>query len=155
MLFPFRLRRIKDLESKLAERDAMIRVLQKHTYDKADSSSSSGVGSYQAAHSSHSSASADHHTALTTTPELGKRSLYSRDESFRQSHEKCFYTVNSVLSGGSGYGSTGSYGVTDSYKYRKQGSFEQTNKSLDDQLKELDSQLLSKVSKIDSVIISS
>ncbi|XP_029176914.1 uncharacterized protein LOC114945006 [Nylanderia fulva] len=114
--------RMKDLESKLAERDAMIRVLQKHTYDKVDSSSSSGVGSYPAAHSSHSSTSADHHTALTSTPEL----------------------VSSVLGGGSGYGSTGSYGVTDSYKYRKQGSFEQTNKSLDDQLKELDSQLLSK-----------
>lgn len=64
--------RMKDLESKLAERDAMIRVLQKHTYDKADSSSSSGVGSYPAAHSSHSSTSADHHTALTSTPELGK-----------------------------------------------------------------------------------
>lgn len=63
---------MKDLESKLAERDAMIRVLQKHTYDKADSSSSSGVGSYPAAHSSHSSTSADHHTALTSTPELGK-----------------------------------------------------------------------------------
>ncbi|XP_011874418.1 PREDICTED: uncharacterized protein LOC105565657 isoform X2 [Vollenhovia emeryi] len=114
--------RMKDLESKLAERDAMIRVLQKHTYDKADSSSSSGVGSYPAAHSSHSSTSADHHTVLTSTPEL----------------------VSSVLGGGSGYGSTGSYGVSDSYKYRKQGSFEQTNKSLDDQLKELDSQLLSK-----------
>ncbi|KAI4484651.1 hypothetical protein M0804_007217 [Polistes exclamans] len=113
--------RMKDLESKLAERDAMIRVLQKHTYDK-DNSSSSGVGSYPAAHSSHSSTSADHHTALTSTPEL----------------------VSSVLGAGSGYGSTGSYGVTDSYKYRKQGSFEQTNKSLDDQLKELDSQLLSK-----------
>lgn len=64
--------RMKDLESKLAERDAMIRVLQKHTYDK-DSSSSSGVGSYPAAHSSHSSTSADHHTALTSTPELGKK----------------------------------------------------------------------------------
>ncbi|XP_012225084.1 serine-rich adhesin for platelets-like [Linepithema humile] len=114
--------RMKDLESKLAERDAMIRVLQKHTYDKADSSSSSGVGSYPAVHSSHSSTSADHHTTLTSTPEL----------------------VSSVLGSGSGYGSTGSYGVTDSYKYRKQSSFEQTNKSLDDQLKELDSQLLSK-----------
>lgn len=66
---------MKDLESKLAERDAMIRVLQKHTYDKADSSSSSGVGSYPAAHSSHSSTSADHHTALTSTPELGKKKL--------------------------------------------------------------------------------
>lgn len=121
--------RMKDLESKLAERDAMIRVLQKHTYDKADSSSSSGVGSYPAAHSSHSSTSADHHTALTSTPEL----------------------VSSVLGGGSGYGSTGSYGVTDSYKYRKQGSFEQTNKSLDDQLKELDSQLLSKDSLIQAL----
>ncbi|XP_066581156.1 angiomotin-like 2a isoform X2 [Prorops nasuta] len=97
--------RMKDLESKLAERDAMIRVLQKHTYDK-DSSSSSGVGSYPAAHSTHS--------------------------------------MSSVLGGGSGYGCTSSYGVADSYKYRKQGSFEQTNKSLDDQLKELDSQLLSK-----------
>lgn len=56
--------------------------------------------------------------------------------------------MSSVLSGGSSYGSTGSYGVSDSYKYRKQGSFEQTNKSLDDQLKELDSQLLSKVRRI-------
>lgn len=61
---------MKDLESKLAERDAMIRVLQKHTYDKE--SSSSGVGGYQAAHSTHSSTSADHHTALTSTPELGE-----------------------------------------------------------------------------------
>lgn len=26
--------RVKDLESRLAERDAMIKVLQKHTYDK-------------------------------------------------------------------------------------------------------------------------
>ncbi|XP_074104558.1 uncharacterized protein LOC141531003 isoform X2 [Cotesia typhae] len=113
--------RLKDLESKLAERDAMIRVLQKHTYDK-DSSSSSGMGSYPAVHSSHSSTSADH-TGLTGTPEL----------------------VSSVLGGTSGYGSTGtSFGVTDSYKYRNQGSFEQTNKSLGDQLKELDSQLLSK-----------
>ena len=120
--------RMKDLESKLAERDAMIRVLQKHTYDK-DSSSSSGVGSYPAAHSSHSSTSAEHHTALASTPEL----------------------VSSVLGGGSGYGSTGSYGVPDSYKYRKQGSFEQTNKSLDDQLKELDSQLLSKDSLIQAL----
>lgn len=68
--------RMKDLESKLAERDAMIRVLQKHTYDKADSSSSSGVGSYPAVHSSHSSTSADHHTTLTSTPELGKRIVF-------------------------------------------------------------------------------
>lgn len=71
-------RRMKDLESKLAERDAMIRVLQKHTYDK-DSSSSSGVGSYPAAHSTHSSTSADHHTVLTSTPELGD---YHRFEKF-------------------------------------------------------------------------
>lgn len=56
--------------------------------------------------------------------------------------------MSSVLGSGSGYGSTGSYGVTDSYKYRKQSSFEQTNKSLDDQLKELDSQLLSKVKMV-------
>lgn len=62
-----------------------------------------------------------------------------------------FLKVSSVLGGGSGYGSTASYGVTDSYKYRKQGSFEQTNKSLDDQLKELDSQLLSKVGRITKV----
>lgn len=75
---------MKDLESKLAERDAMIRVLQKHTYDK-DSSSSSGVGSYPAAHSSHSSTSADHHTALTSTPELGKISdavLFSKTSNY-------------------------------------------------------------------------
>lgn len=73
----FLFHRMKDLESKLAERDAMIRVLQKHTYDK-DSSSSSGVGSYPAAHSSHSSTSADHHTALTSTPELGKKCIFMK-----------------------------------------------------------------------------
>lgn len=61
--------RMKDLESKLAERDAMIRVLQKHTYDK-ESSSSSGVGSYPPVHSTHSSTSVDHN-GLTNTPELG------------------------------------------------------------------------------------
>lgn len=66
--------RMKDLESKLAERDAMIRVLQKHTYDK-ETSSSSGVCSYPAGHSSHSSTSADH-TGLTGTPELGNISFY-------------------------------------------------------------------------------
>lgn len=76
---------MKDLESKLAERDAMIRVLQKHTYDKADSSSSSGVGSYPAAHSSHSSTSADHHTTLTSTPELGKKNPRWMRYSFRNS----------------------------------------------------------------------
>ncbi|KAK0164179.1 hypothetical protein PV328_002837 [Microctonus aethiopoides] len=125
--------RMKDLESKLAERDAMIRVLQKHTYDK-ETSSSSGVCSYPAGHSSHSSTSADH-TGLTGTPELVSR----------------MSSVSSVLGGGGGYGSTGTYGVSDSYKYRKPGSFEQTNKSLDDQLKELDSQLLSKVGRISTV----
>ncbi|KAF7991268.1 hypothetical protein HCN44_002830 [Aphidius gifuensis] len=116
--------RMKDLESKLAERDAMIRVLQKHTYDK-ESSTSSGVGSYPPVHSTHSSTSVDHN-GLTNTPELASR----------------VSTVSSVLGGAANYTSTGSYG--DSYQYRKQGSFEQTNKSLDDQLKELDSQLLSK-----------
>lgn len=58
---------MKDLESKLAEKDAMIRVLQKHTYDK-DKSSSNGIGSYPPAHSTHSTTSAD----LTGTSELGK-----------------------------------------------------------------------------------
>lgn len=77
LMFYFLFYRMKDLESKLAERDAMIRVLQKHTYDK-DSSSSSGVGSYPAAHSSHSSTSADHHTALTSTPELGKKCIFMK-----------------------------------------------------------------------------
>lgn len=70
--------RMKDLESKLAERDAMIRVLQKHhtIYTDKDSSISSGVSSYPAGHSSHSSTSVDHHTALiTSTPELGKSSV--------------------------------------------------------------------------------
>lgn len=69
---------MKDLESKLAEKEAMIRVLQKHTYDK-DSSTSSGVSSYPAAHSSHSSTSADHHTALTSTPELGNDFVFLFD----------------------------------------------------------------------------
>ena len=79
---------MKDLESKLAERDAMIRVLQKHTYDK-ESATGSGVSGYPTAHSTHSSTSADHHTALTSAPELGNcKKLYLLFNSWKNANLK-------------------------------------------------------------------
>lgn len=94
-----KLNRMKDLESKLAERDAMIRVLQKHTYDK-DSSSSSGMGSYPAVHSSHSSTSADH-TGLTGTPELGRycSNVTNAIDASALSHRSFTYVISEQCAG--------------------------------------------------------
>lgn len=51
--------RVKDLESKLAERDAMIKVLQKHTYEK-DVSSMLGRSPHHTPHPSLGGTDIDH-----------------------------------------------------------------------------------------------
>ncbi|PSN51424.1 hypothetical protein C0J52_05439 [Blattella germanica] len=151
--------RMKDLESKLAERDAMIRVLQKHTYEKDVSSSS-----YQSM-----LGRSPHHTphpSLHGNSDLGTvlGTSVSREELDPVSTTGVFSTVSSVLTSSCSTGIS-SYAGSDSgafhhYSARKYGStanksFDDTNKSLDDQLKELDSQLdsqlLSKVGARSSV----
>lgn len=129
--------RMKDLESKLAEKDAMIRVLQKHTYDK-DVSSMLGRSPHHTPHASLGGADIDHVLGSTV----------SREE-----------LVSSVLTNSTGFGSGNSYvGSDSSYhhmpsysssKYESnKSSFDQTKQTLDHQLQEidnqLDSQLLSK-----------
>uniref|UniRef100_A0A1Y1NEF0 Angiomotin C-terminal domain-containing protein n=2 Tax=Photinus pyralis TaxID=7054 RepID=A0A1Y1NEF0_PHOPY len=118
--------RLKDLESKLAERDAMIKVLQKHTYDK-DVSSMLGRSPHHTPHPSLGAADIDHVLGGTV----------SREE-----------LVNSVLNGSTGFGSGNSYTSSDtSYhvptynKYETNKSFDSTKQTLDNQLKEIDSQL--------------
>ncbi|KAJ9584719.1 hypothetical protein L9F63_020924 [Diploptera punctata] len=142
--------RVKDLESKLAERDAMIRVLQKHTYEKDVSSSS-----YQSM-----LGRSPHHTphpSLHGNSDLGTvlGTSVSREELDPVSTTGVFSTVSSVLTSSCSTGIS-SYAGSDSgayhhplgssYSARKYGSttnksFDDTKKSLDDQLKELDSQL--------------
>ncbi|RZF38125.1 hypothetical protein LSTR_LSTR005486 [Laodelphax striatellus] len=113
--------RMKELESKLAEKDAMIRVLQKkHTFDKEVSSS------YQ-------SISLSHHS-----PDL--TNVLNADDLGPVSTTSVFSTASSALTSSTGFGCNNSYtGSVDScyHKYSQ-------HKSLDDQLKQLDSQLLSK-----------
>lgn len=60
--------RVKDLESKLAERDAMIKVLQKHTYDK-DVSSMLGRSPHHTPHPSLAGADIDHVLGTTVSRE--------------------------------------------------------------------------------------
>ncbi|KAF5290890.1 hypothetical protein FQA39_LY14570 [Lamprigera yunnana] len=118
--------RLKDMESKLAERDAMIKVLQKHTYDK-DVSSMLGRSPHHTPHPSLAGADIDHVLGATV----------SREE-----------LVNSVLTSSTGFGSSNSYTSSDtSYhvptysKYDANKSFDTTKQTLDNQLKEIDSQL--------------
>jgi hypothetical protein len=108
--------RMKELESRLAERDAMIRVLQKkHSFEKDVS------GSYPSICLSHHTP----HSSLNTTD---------------------------LTSDDLGFGSNNSYtsSVDSTYHHHHGNKYSSTNqsfdhKSLDDQLKELDSQLLNKV----------
>lgn len=127
--------RLKDLESKLAERDAMIRVLQKHTYDK-DVSSMLSRSPHHTPHQSIGSSELDH--VLGTT---------SRDD-----------LVSSVLTSSTSFGSGNSYAGSDSsfmqsYKYESK-SFDSTKQTLDNQIKEIDNQLdshmLSKVGETET-----
>uniref|UniRef100_A0A6M2DGK4 Putative angiomotin-like protein 1 n=1 Tax=Xenopsylla cheopis TaxID=163159 RepID=A0A6M2DGK4_XENCH len=122
--------RTKDLESKLAERDAMIRVLQKHVQ----------TGPNLVQHmTSYEQDKASNYLSPHHTPHA---SLHN-DE-----------IVSSVLTThSSNYGSTNSYS-SDSYRVPSPyhhpnlggySTFDASRRSLDDQLKELDNQLLSKV----------
>lgn len=72
--------RVKDLESKLAERDAMIKVLQKHTYEK-DVSNMLGRSPHHTPHPSLGGTDIDHVLgAGVSREELGKR-LHSNNTS--------------------------------------------------------------------------
>ncbi|XP_050497791.1 227 kDa spindle- and centromere-associated protein-like isoform X2 [Diabrotica virgifera virgifera] len=118
--------RVKDLESKLAEKDAMIRVLQKHTYEK-DMTSMLGRSPLHTPHPSLAGPDIDH--VLGTT--------VSREE-----------LVSSVLTNSTAYGSSNSYAGSDSSyhmpsytKYESSQTYDSTKQKLDNQLKEIDSQL--------------
>ncbi|KAK9505663.1 hypothetical protein O3M35_009661 [Rhynocoris fuscipes] len=128
--------KVKELECKLAERDAMIRVLQKkHTLDKDVSSSYPSI-------------------SLDTVPTLNTTDLnvLAADNLGGVSTTSVFSTVSSALTSSTGFGSgassyTGS--VSESYHHKYSTPTESFHhKSLDDQLKELDSQLMSKVTYI-------
>ncbi|CAH0552560.1 unnamed protein product [Brassicogethes aeneus] len=128
--------RMKDLESKLAEKDAMIRVLQKHTYDK--DVSMLGRSPHHTPHAS--LAGGDFDRCLGTT--------VSREE-----------LVSSVLTNSTAYGSGNSYAGSDSSyhmptysKYETNKNFDTTKQTLDNQLKEIDSQLDSQLLSKDSLI---
>lgn len=117
--------RLKDLESKLAERDAMIRVLQKHTYDKDVS---------MLGRSPHHT---PHPSLGGTDIDLGLGNTVSREE-----------LVSSVLTNSTAYGSGNSYvGSETSYhmpsysKYDTNKNYDTKKQTLDNQLKEIDSQL--------------
>lgn len=77
--------RLKDLESKLAERDAMIRVLQKHTYDK-DVSSMLSRSPHHTPHQSIGSSELDHVLGTTSRDDLG---MYPSNLILRLSNVKC------------------------------------------------------------------
>ncbi|XP_056642630.1 uncharacterized protein LOC130449020 isoform X1 [Diorhabda sublineata] len=114
--------RLKDLESKLAEKDAMIRVLQKHTYDK-DMTSMLGRSPHHTPHPSLGGPDIDHVLVGTTV---------SREE-----------LVSSVLTNSTAYGSSNSYtGSNSSYHHMPSyAKYDTTKQKLDNQLKEIDSQL--------------
>ncbi|XP_014239249.1 uncharacterized protein LOC106660814 isoform X2 [Cimex lectularius] len=121
--------KVKELECKLAERDAMIRVLQKkHTLDKDVSSSYPSI-------------------SLDTVPSLNTDlNGLANDNLGGVSTTSVFSTVSSALTSSTGFGSGASYtGSVDSYHHKYSTPTESFHhKSLDDQLKELDSQLMSK-----------
>lgn len=126
--------RMKELESKLAERDAMIRVLQKkHTFDKEVSSS-------------YPSISLSHHS-----PDL--TNVLNADDLGPVSTTSVFSTASSALTSSTGFGCSNSYTGSVDSSYHKYSPTTQSfhHKSLDDQLKELDSQLLSKDSLIQAL----
>lgn len=136
--------RIKELESRLAERDAMIRVLQKkHTLENEVT-----TNSYPSISLSH----------LTPHSSLNIVDLNTQDIGGPTSTTSVLSTASSVLTSSTGFGSNTSYGGSISSSIRQRGSnkYSSSNqsfdeKSLDDQLKELDSQLLSKASLIQAL----
>lgn len=126
--------KVKELECKLAERDAMIRVLQKkHTLDKEVSSS---------------------YPSISLDPTLNTDlNVLATDNLGGVSTTSVFSTVSSALTSSTGFGSGASYtGSVDSYHHKYSTPTESFHhKSLDDQLKELDSQLMSKDSLIQAL----
>lgn len=139
--------RLKDLESKLAERDAMIRVLQKHTCkdSKASSSSSYPISLGRSPHHTpHPSLNADLGVlgCSVSREEIGP--VYSSSSPAFNSSNQSY--SSSVGDGGYHHSASGSFS-----KFGTSQSFDQTKKSLDDELKELDSQL---DSQLDSKMLS-
>nr|XP_023014479.1 uncharacterized protein LOC111504207 [Leptinotarsa decemlineata] len=118
--------RLKDLESKLAERDAMIRVLQKHTYDK-DVSSMLGRSPHHTPHPSLGGTDIDHVLGSTVSREELVSSVLTNSTAFG--------------SGNSYTGSDSSYHVPSYSKYESNKTYDSTKQKLDNQLKEIDSQL--------------
>ncbi|XP_050293372.1 uncharacterized protein LOC126733925 isoform X2 [Anthonomus grandis grandis] len=122
--------RLKDFESKLAEKDAMIKVLQKHTYDKDVS---------MLGRSPHHT---PHPSLGGTDMDLGLGATVSREELVSRS------AVSSVLTNSTAYGSGNSYTSSEtsyhmpSYsQFDTNKNFDATKQQLDNQLKEIDSQL--------------
>lgn len=140
--------RLKDLESKLAERDAMIRVLQKHTCKDSKASTSTSYPSISLGrsphHTPHPSLNADLGVlgCSVSREELGP--VYSSSSPAFNSSNQSY--SSSVGDGGYHHSASGSYS-----KFGAGQSFDQTKKSLDDELKELDSQL---DSQLDSKMLS-
>lgn len=116
--------RMKELESKLAEKDAMIKVLQKKNAFDKDAA---------ICNSSYQSMSLGHHTPHSS---LNTTDLSTEDLGFGSSTSYSGSVNSSFHQRGNKYNSSNQ-------------SFDQ--KSLDDQLKELDSQLLSKASLIQAL----
>lgn len=129
----------------------MIKVLQKHTYDK-EVSSILGRSPHHTPHPSLGGADIDHVLGgAVSREELGKTTPISAKTLILV----FFFAVNSVLTGSTGFGSGNSYAGSDSsyhmasYSKYENKNFDSTKQTLDNQLKEidtqLDSQLLSKV----------
>ncbi|CAG9769505.1 unnamed protein product [Ceutorhynchus assimilis] len=118
--------RLKDLESKLAEKDAMIKVLQKHTYDK--DMSMLGRSPHHTPHPSLGG----------TDMDLGLGATVSREELV----STCLTNSTAYGSGNSYAGSETSYHHMPSYsQYETNKNYDATKQQLDNQLKEIDSQL--------------
>uniref|UniRef100_A0A1B6CPM0 Angiomotin C-terminal domain-containing protein n=1 Tax=Clastoptera arizonana TaxID=38151 RepID=A0A1B6CPM0_9HEMI len=132
--------RIKELESQLAERNAMIRVLHnKNTLDKEVSSSFPTI-------------SLTHHTPHPSLNTTDLSNVLSGEDLGPVSTTSVFSTASSALTSSTGFCSNSYTGSVDSSYHHKYSLGTQSfHKSLDDQLKELDSQL---DSKLDSQLLS-
>ncbi|XP_077294805.1 uncharacterized protein LOC143917206 isoform X2 [Arctopsyche grandis] len=146
--------RLKELESKVAERDAMIKVLQKHTQSQA------GTISYASdASDSHYNTHTHSHTHSlrnnSSREELGfgassSAASFSSQDTVPMYHHSVLTHLPSTHSSNSHAGMIPKYGSTANSLNKPSGnaadptSFEGKKRTLDDQLAKLDSQLLSK-----------
>ncbi|KAF6213811.1 hypothetical protein GE061_011533 [Apolygus lucorum] len=131
--------KVKELECKLAERDAMIRVLQKkHTLDKDVSSSYPSI-------------------SLDTVPSLNTTDLNvlaADNLGGGVSTTSVFSTVSSALTSSTGFSSGASYSgsVNSSYHHKYSSPTESFHhRSLEGRLKELDTHLMGKGSLIQAL----